>query len=130
MPRFVILRHTMAAGAARGDHWDLMFERDGALQTWASDELPSAMCDVFALQLPDHRLAYLELEGELSENRGHVARWDCGQFEIRHADSAGLVLALHGEKLRGALTLLLTGEQWSLAFVADSPTGQPRGCGA
>lgn len=77
-PRFVVLRHTMPGG----DHYDLMFECDGVLATWRS---PCPLSEIGAkpvrlTRIGDHRLAYLEYEGPLSGNRGHVERVERGRF--------------------------------------------------
>jgi len=80
MPRFVILRHTLPAGDRQGTHFDLMLEDDGKLLTWALPELPRAGDDLIATQLPDHRIAYLDYEGPISDDRGEVERVDEGEF--------------------------------------------------
>jgi len=80
MPRFVILRHTLPAGDRQGTHFDLMLEDDGKLLTWALPELPRAGDDLIATQLPDHRIAYLDYEGPISDDRGEVQRVDEGEF--------------------------------------------------
>src|SRR5882724_3306447 len=67
MPRFVILRHETPPGFARPAHWDFMLECGGVLRTW---------------EMADHRLAYLEYEGEVPGGRGTVSRWDEGRYEI------------------------------------------------
>jgi hypothetical protein len=81
MPRFVVLHHEMPDASPRPSHWDFMLEDGCVLRTWALD------CDVLdygldgAKQLPDHRLEYLEFEGEISGNRGRVKRIDRGEYE-------------------------------------------------
>lgn len=83
MSRFVILLHEIPPGHAvaggRGTHWDLMLEHDGALKTWALAAEPTGEISLSAEQLPDHRLAYLDYEGPVSGNRGHVTRHDAGE---------------------------------------------------
>src|SRR4051794_23553598 len=64
MPRFVLLRHETPAGSERPTHFDLMLEHNGVLRTWALSGLPAAGEPLLAEQLPDHRLAYLDYEGE------------------------------------------------------------------
>jgi len=77
MPRFVILEHTW-----NGVHWDLMLEQGQALRTWALSEPIEPGRRLLANALPDHRLAYLEYEGEVSRGRGSVKRWDQGEYEV------------------------------------------------
>ena len=73
--RFVILRHDMPASAPRATHWDFMVESgEGVLRTWALEREPAAKVDIPALALADHRLAYLEYEGPVSGDQGHVTR--------------------------------------------------------
>jgi hypothetical protein len=103
MPRFVILRHDMPPGSARPTHWDLMLEYQGMLRTWALRQPPSSGCELTAEELPDHRLAYLDYEGEVSGNRGRVTRWDAGTYEIV-SQAPELRIALRGEKLIGEMT--------------------------
>ncbi|MFO1066342.1 MAG: hypothetical protein U0892_20995 [Pirellulales bacterium] len=78
-PRFVLLRHEMEADAGRGDHWDLMLEENGTLLTFELERLPNGPGTVIAKRLADHRMAYLDLEGHVSGNRGHVIRLDRGR---------------------------------------------------
>src|SRR5262245_29210037 len=83
MPRFVVLLHETPPGDSRGRHYDLMLEQGGALWTWAINALPCAGGEAIpAERLPDHRLAYLEYEGEVAGNRGSVSRIDCGTCEL------------------------------------------------
>ncbi len=77
--RFVLLRHEMPAKQNRQSHWDLMVEVAASLLTFELTSLPTSECSSVgsihqARRLPDHRLAYLEYEGELSEARGSVRR--------------------------------------------------------
>ena len=108
MPRFVVQHHLLADG---DEHWDLMFEVQGALWTWslpcppdapdcvagrpaaqvgpgpapaaAPDQALSAEMGLPAIakQLPDHRLEYLEYEGEVSGGRGRVEIHDRGTYD-------------------------------------------------
>jgi hypothetical protein len=105
MPRFVVLLHEMPPGYPRPNHYDLMLEQGTALATWALAELPSAGGDsVAAERLPDHRLDYLDYEGEVSGGRGRVVRVDRGNYEPLPADSGGQHLyRLAGERLCGLL---------------------------
>lgn len=81
MPRFVVLKHTMPADSERQDHFDIMFEHDGVLLTWASPHLISNQFDGNCTRLFDHRLHYLEFEGEVSGDRGEVKRVASGMYD-------------------------------------------------
>lgn len=82
MPRFVILRHELPPTDTRGLHWDLMLENAETLWTWALPQEPvGERMEMIAARLPDHRPAYLDYEGAVSNQRGTVRRWDAGTFE-------------------------------------------------
>src|SRR5262245_38326282 len=106
MPRFVILRHETPAGFPRESHFDLMLEHAGALRTWAMEELPALGKDVSAGGLPDHRLAYLDYEGDVSGERGTVSRVDAGDYECLQVGETQLVVRVSGQRIRGTLTLI------------------------
>jgi hypothetical protein len=105
-----------------------MLEVGPALRTWALNELPNtwqaayektlstkalyrplAAGDVVeAKQLGDHRLAYLEFEGPLSEGRGSVLRIDTGSYRELNDEKqspARLQIELRGGLLHGVVTL-------------------------
>src|SRR5947207_3846041 len=118
MPRFVILRHETPPGFARPAHWDFMLECDGVLRTWALAEVPSPGCEIAAEELADHRLAYLEYEGEMSGGRGTVSRWDEGRYEILGGAAASQptspltpALSRTGERETGTIRIVLHGRK-------------------
>jgi len=95
----------MPPGGVRGTHFDLMLEVGGVLRTWLIPELLVPGQLIQAEALPDHRLAYLDYEGPVSDNRGSVSRVDEGEYEVL-AESAGLWhVRLAGRTLRGSLEL-------------------------
>jgi hypothetical protein len=102
MPRFVILEHDHPVV-----HWDLMLEAGAALRTWRLARAPSTPGEVIdALALPDHRLFYLDYEGQVSGGRGVVKRWDAGAYEtLASCDAAELRVRLHGAQIRGVVRL-------------------------
>ncbi len=81
-------------------HWDLMLEKEPAtvppspqsastemplswthrLETWALRDNPLAVPTTTGRKLDDHRTVYLEFEGPLSGNRGHVTRIAAGEI--------------------------------------------------
>jgi hypothetical protein len=101
MGRFVVLEHDW-----NGVHWDLMLEVDGALRTWAIDETIAAGRDLPARALPDHRLHYLEYEGEISGGRGSVRRVDRGLYESRLWTPELIRVRLDGAQVSGEAVLL------------------------
>jgi len=125
MPRFVILRHETPPGYHRPPHWDFMLEADGVLRTWALPEKPARGLALTVEAIADHRLSYLEYEGEVSGDRGRVARWDWGTYETVGKQIASgaaskiqaatrgneasipsqLHLIIHGEKMTGGVML-------------------------
>ena len=136
MPRFVVLRHDCRPDYARGLHWDFMLEVGDVLHTWALVCEPAAAC--LAERLPDHRLYYLDYEGEVSGGRGTVTRWDAGDYAVMQTDDNTIVVELHGARLRGTATLApMSGQdqRWRFSFEPagtaasglspDSTTGEP-----
>src|SRR4051812_39769553 len=77
--RYVILRHEGVAVP----HFDLMFEQSATseLLTWRSLDWP--ISDQTKLtRLGDHRRKYLDYEGPVSNNYGHVKRVAAGTCEM------------------------------------------------
>ncbi|MCC7350946.1 MAG: hypothetical protein IT446_10275 [Phycisphaerales bacterium] len=94
--RFVILHHQ----GIESPHYDLMIEtaEGSALSTWRLDRWPPADGDVVT-PLPDHRRAYLDYEGPISDNRGHVRRIAAGVCIIQLDSPRQLTVQLN-DKLR------------------------------
>ncbi len=72
MPRFAILKHDWPF-----PHYDLMLESGDSLRTWRLKALWEEHEPFLAEELQNHRLAYLDYEGPLSNERGSVKRVDC-----------------------------------------------------
>jgi DNA ligase D-like protein (predicted 3'-phosphoesterase) len=111
MPRFVVQHHTLPDG---DDHWDLMLEAGEALWTWSLPHPPeeAARGAMAARHLGDHRLAYLDYEGEVSDGRGRVEIHDRGTYEWLGAGEEltthlvdRLEFVLSGEKVGGRFRL-------------------------
>jgi hypothetical protein len=116
VPRFVVQHHVLAAD---DDHWDLMLEAGPVLWTWRladppdrADRLPAS-----AQHLGDHRIEYLQYEGEVSGGRGTVAIHDRGSYRwlaetpqqpFDLIDS--LEFVLDGQRARGSFRLQRTPE--------------------
>ena len=76
---------------------------------------PSETVDAEALG--DHRLAYLEFEGKLSENRGQVWRIADGTFQEEWQTPFGWCVSLRSTTLNGRIELVDTKEdsqRWTL----------------
>jgi hypothetical protein len=101
MPRYVILKHDISGGS----HFDFMLETGGALKTWSLPHAPEPGGEMEVKALGDHRLAYLEYEGPLTGDRGWVARWDRGTYEVEQQSASAWTVRLSGEKLSGRVLL-------------------------
>ncbi len=130
--RFVVQRHR-----ARRLHYDLRFEIDGVLVSWAVPRGPTLDPDVkrTAIHVEDHPIEYLEFEGIIPRGEyggGDVIVWDLGTWEPHATDDPAASVAageLHadvtGHKLRGRLVLVRRGRdredgnQWLLLHKKD-----------
>ena len=126
MPRFVVLFHAMPQPGKRDSHWDFMLENDGVLRTWALDIEPDRVDEQRASQLADHRLAYLDYEGEVSGGRGAVARWDAGNYTTCDESDGRLLVDLQGQRLAGRVELTRTDDAqlWRFSRCADLPASR------
>ncbi len=122
MARFVVLRHDSPDGL----HWDFMLEIGGALRTWALQDEPAANRRIAARALGDHRVAYLDYEGPVSDDRGTVSQWDGGTFEVVEVKRDLVVARLTGRKLVGRAVLEraadssgVTSDDWLFRFEPD-----------
>jgi bifunctional non-homologous end joining protein LigD len=130
-PRFVVQRHR-----ARRLHYDLRFEVDGVLVSWAVPKGPTLDPKVrrLAMHVEDHPVEYLDFEGVIPEGEyggGDVIVWDTGTWEPAKADDPHVAIEhgelhaeVHGEKLRGRLVLVRRGgeegsDPWMLLHKRD-----------
>jgi len=100
MSRFVLLEHDHPEL-----HWDFMLERGEALLTWRLDRIPDKASEIAAVSLPVHRIAYLDYEGLVSDNRGSVVRVDRGDFEFLESEPGIVSVRLNGSRLQGIARL-------------------------
>ena len=109
MPRFVLLYHECPPSLGKPSHWDLMLERDGMLLTWNLLQLPLAWGGdaetIEATRIADHRIAYLDNEGPVSDGRGAVTRVDQGEYEVASEDATSLSVRLKGSQCHGFVEL-------------------------
>lgn len=96
MPRYAISHHT---GAREGDHYDFFVEQGDVLKTWRLEN-PSFQHAQKARQIRDHRKAYLEFEGDLTDRRGRVKLWDAGECAVEEWSDRRIRLALRGRRTR------------------------------
>lgn len=112
MQRYVVLAHDWPS-----PHYDLMLEEQRFLKTWRIPQWP-----LVAVQqgkaLPDHRLAYLEYEGQLSNNRGTVRRVAAGTYHTLQHHHNHWVVSLTGA-VTGKLTIQDTGASAQLVWQED-----------
>jgi len=111
--RFVVNRHD-----ATTLHFDLRLEAEGVLVSWAVPKGPTLdpSAKRLAVQVDDHDLEHLELEGRSESDDGRVRTkivWDTGTY--LPATDPGPALArghlrfvLSGHKLRGGFALTRT----------------------
>ena len=133
--RFVVHRHR-----ARRLHYDLRFEINGMLVSWAVPKGPTLDPDVkrIAVRVEDHPIEYLDFEGVIPEGEygaGDVIVWDRGTWEPHGTDDPAAAVGagelhadVHGQKLRGRLILVRRGknrpgsggsDQWLLMHKHD-----------
>jgi bifunctional non-homologous end joining protein LigD len=122
-------------------HYDLRFEIDGALASWACPKGPSydPKDKRLAVEVEDHPLAYGDFEGRIPDGEygaGDSIIWDRGTYDteppgqVRAQRQKGhLHLVLHGEKLNGGWHLVRTrgngGKPQWLCFKAKDGTERP-----
>lgn len=108
---FVVQKH-----AARRLHYDFRLELEGTLKSWAVPKGPNLNPSVKALavHVEDHPLDYASFEGVIPAGQyggGTVMVWDQGTWEpegdpLRQYRQGKLTFQLHGQKLKGAWTLV------------------------
>ena len=111
--RFVVQRHR-----ARRLHYDLRFEIDGVLASWAVPRGPTLdpRAKRTAVHVDDHPMEYFDFEGVIPSGEyggGDVIVWDLGTWEPRGTDDPAAAVAagelhaeVYGHKLRGRLVLV------------------------
>ena len=84
--RFVVLRHDVGPCFERTTetHLDWMFATGDALATWSTELITDfkKSVEMPCQKLPDHRLVYLDREGDLGGGRGSVRRVLAGEYML------------------------------------------------
>ncbi|UCD29228.1 MAG: hypothetical protein JSV03_01735 [Planctomycetota bacterium] len=113
----MILRHE-TSGAV---HWDFMFDMGELLATWQFRQDPCTLeeSDVSSplqvRRLKDHRRDYLEYQGPISGDRGHVTRVLQGEYELVDRQPGSWTFRLAGGGFRGTYQLTVmadTADMW------------------
>ncbi len=107
---FVVLEHDTTGSSVPdpGIHWDVLFEVPALplLATWRLAHNPLTTSEpIPAERIHDHRRVYLDFEGELSGDRGHVRRLDSGRASVEHYATDTLDAELAGALLRGHMRI-------------------------
>jgi bifunctional non-homologous end joining protein LigD len=130
--RFVVQRHR-----ARRRHYDLRFEMDGVLASWAVPNGPTLdpKARRLAVHVEDHPIEYIDFEGVIPHGEyggGDVIVWDTGTWEpyetddpVKAVSHGELHAEVRGQKLKGKFVLVHTGRgrgdenQWLLIHKDD-----------
>jgi bifunctional non-homologous end joining protein LigD len=130
--RFVVQRHR-----ARRVHYDLRFEINGVLASWAVPNGPTLDPKVkrLAVHVEDHPIEYIDFEGVIPSGEyggGDVIVWDIGTWQPHETDDPAAAVEageLHadvaGHKLAGRFVLIRTDRrgqddsQWLLLHKDD-----------
>ena len=105
-PVYVIQEHN-----AKRLHWDLRFELNEILKSWALPKSPPQKEGEkrLAVAVEDHPIEYALFEGEIPTGNygaGHVSIWDKGTFVIVKNEVKKIVVDIKGNKLQGKYCLL------------------------
>lgn len=92
-------------------HWDLRFEMDETLKSWALPKAPPQKIGEkrLAVSVDDHPIEYALFEGEIPKGNygaGKVKTWDMGTFDVVEKNAKKLVVDIHGSKLHGKYCLV------------------------
>lgn len=140
-PIFVIQEHH-----ASSLHWDVRFERDGVLVSWAVPKGPPLDPDTnrLAVQTEDHPIEYATFSGTIAKGEygaGEVEIWDSGTIEVeKWRDGKEVIAVLHGQPDGGLggvprrYAMIHTAgmggragakanNQWLMKFMKDQPEG-------
>lgn len=91
-----------------------MLEHGDVLVTWQLLEEPigAAGLPIRARAIGDHRKAYLDYEGPVSGDRGHVKRVEGGLVEILEVTARQYVFDLRGDRFSGRFRMRRGEDGW------------------
>ncbi|HKS48622.1 MAG TPA: DNA polymerase ligase N-terminal domain-containing protein [Amycolatopsis sp.] len=122
---FVIQEHH-----ARRLHWDVRFEREGVLVSWAVPKglPPRPGTQRLAVHTEDHPLEYASFEGEIPAGEyggGTMTIWDRGTYETLHWNDHKVEVRLRGSRVRGTYVFVNrhADRDW-VVLRADKGTGE------
>ncbi|MBP3949056.1 ATP-dependent DNA ligase [Corynebacterium sp. Marseille-P3884] len=138
-PIFVIQEHH-----ASSLHWDVRFERDGGLVSWAVPKGPPLDPDTnrLAVQTEDHPIEYATFSGTIAKGEygaGEVKIWDSGTIEVeKWREGKEVIAVLHGQTDGGLggvprrYAMIHTAgmgagkdnDQWLMKFMKGQPEGE------
>ncbi len=104
---FVLLHHALPDS----EHWDLCLDQGESMVTWPVLQVPmtlmsSAKPPLHARRIQDHRRLYLDYEGPVSGNRGHVARVDRGTYTVLRQQPGHWTVCLSGSLMIGRFEIV------------------------
>lgn len=114
---FVLLHHVLPDG----EHWDLCLDQGPSLATWqllahSLSEISQGRPAILARYIQDHRRVYLDYEGPISDDRGHVTRSDLGSYELLDQQTDRWVIRLAGCVVIGTYEIVATADSGSWKF--------------
>lgn len=112
--RFAILHHT----GIPDPHFDLLFETypGSDLAAWRSPVWPIESSTA-ATRIKDHRRAYLDYEGEVSQHRGFVDRVAGGTCDVQVGEGSVWTIQLVTGVSPATLLLRPAGDGWEITPV-------------
>ncbi len=128
--RFVVQEHH-----ARRLHWDVRFEHDGVLVSWAVPKgLPTEPGRVrLAVRTEDHPIGYLGFSGDIPAGEyggGSMTIWDAGTYEIEKWNPREVIVRMRGKRAQGRFVFIRTGrdgdkDNWLLRRSDPAPDREP-----
>lgn len=116
--KFVIHHHVTVP-----EHYDLMLEAEETLHTWqlTTKNLTSLLSGrrIEAVKIHDHRKMYLEYEGPVSCDRGHVSLFDSGEYRLMKEKKHRTEYFFSGKKLTGRVVFTREDENFLLQYSAS-----------